>query len=625
MAPVPHDRPDVCPAVTAAVVLAAHAWLKQLRLPHPTVAQVLEATGAGRSRAYELKDALLALLPDLVRPVGRPRQSAAPPPGADIAALSQQIVRFVADHPGAMCATAGRTRYSDAFRRFVLDRCEQHRELELPAIAEAVCVPLGTIKDWLRGEQTQVDLPADHPTEAQRVTSHRLQMLLDEWSRWQGPFTAFCDHVQYHLRIPYGRTLIASILEQHGVRIARKRPGRSPDEKALRSAFETFFAGAQWQGDGSPIDVQLGDQRFTFNLELMVDAHTDAAVGVSIRDEEDSCAVTEAFDDGVSTSGGPPLCLLLDNRPSNHSDKVAQCLGEATLRMRSTVGRAQNKAHVEGSFGLFAQRVPPLDMSASSPRSLARQVLMIVVMTFFRTLNHRPRRDRAGRSRVELYQGDVPTAEQIEQARCALAERCRKQEQARKTIEARTDPVVRQTLDDAFGRLQLQDPDGNVRSAIARYPLDAVVAGIATFEGKRAKQTLPPDVDGGRYLFGIVKNVAQEDEGIAISEALLSERLAARDRILADLQATRDTVARASPDPLDLLKALVDHALRTGRRLDRLFWLQAAADHIGSHPLPQHVPLLRVAARRIHSTHAVPYGKRLAAARFLAAKVVPLV
>jgi transposase-like protein len=622
MAPVAHDRPDVSPAVTAGLLLAAHARLKQLNLPRPTVAQVLEATGAGRSRAYELKDAILALLPDLVRPVGRPRAPSSPRPSADIAELSQQTVRFIADHPGAMCGGAARRRYSDDFRRFVLELCEQHRELDLAAIAEAVCVPLGTLKDWLRGGRAQTDPPADKDIEAEQVTETRLQMLLEQWSRWQGPFTAFCNHVQYHLRIPYGRTLIASILEQHGVRLARKRPGRSPDEKALRAAFETFFAGAQWEGDGSPIEVQLGNQRFTFNLELMVDAHTDATVGISVRDEEDSAAVTEAFSDGVSTTGDPPLCLLLDNRPSNHTDGVDQCLGESTLRMAATVRRPQNKAHVEGSFGLFCQRVPPLDLSAPSPRALARQVLMLVVTTFFRTLNHRPRRDRAGRSRVELYQADVPTAEQIEQARRALAERCRKQQQARETLAARTDPVVRRTLDDAFRRLGLQDPDSNIRAAIARYPLDAVVAGIATFEGKRAKQTLPPGVDG-RYLLGIVRNIAQEDEGIAISEALLSERLAARDRILADLQATRDHVARASPDPLALLKALIDHALQADRRLDRLFWLQTAADHIQSQP--QHRPLLRVAARRIHSTHAVPYGQRLAAVRLLAAKVVPLV
>ena len=64
-----------------------------------------------------------------------------------------------------------------------------------------------------------------------------------------------------------------------------------------------------------------------------------------------------------------------------------------------------------------------------------------------------------------------------------MAERCRKQEQARQTLEARADPIVRARLDAAFDRLQLKDPTGNTRSAIARYPLDVVLAAIATGSG----------------------------------------------------------------------------------------------------------------------------------------------
>lgn len=621
---LPHDRPDVSPSVIAGLVLAARDELRRLQLPHPTVSAVLDATDAGKSRAYELKAAIVAMLPELARPVGRPRTPSAPPvPAADTAALSQKALRFVAQHPGAIEGGArGRGRYSDGFRRFVLGLCEQHPELELSVIAAAVCVPPGTLKDWLRGGDAHDEATDDEPTEAEKVASARIQTLLDAWKRWKGTFTAFCDHVQHHLRIPYGRTLIGSILEQHGVRIPRRRSGRSPDEKALRGAFETFFAGAQWEGDGSPIDVEVDGQRLPFNLELMVDAHTDAVVGASIREQEDSAAVAEAFDDGIDTTGAPPLCVLLDNRPSNHTAEVDSALGD-TLRMRSTVGRAQNKPHVEGSFGLFAQRVPSLAITTSSPRALASQVLMLVVTTFFRTLNHKPRRDRAGRSRSQLYQADAPTVEQIAKARAALAERCRQQELARKTREARADPVVRQTLDDAFARLSLDDPDGNIRAAIARYPIDAVVAGIATFEGKRIAGTLPPGA-GGRYLLGIVRNIALDDEGIHISEALLRERLAVRDRILAGLRCARDTLMHTTCDPRALLCALLDRALQTDRRIDRLFWLQSAADHICQQTTDRHQPLLRAAARRIHATYAVSHRERLAAARFLATKVVPL-
>jgi len=112
---------------------------------------------------------------------------------------------------------------------------------------------------------------------------------------------------------------------------------------------------------------------------------------------------------------------------------------------------------------------------------------------------------------------------------------------------------------------------------IARYPLDAVLAGIATFEARQLTGSLPDGVDG-RYLLGIVHNIAQQDEGLRISDALLRERLAARDRLLVDLEECRDTLLQMVPEPRDLLHTLLDRALGTDRRLDRLFWLRRGVE-----------------------------------------------
>ena len=142
-----------------------------------------------------------------------------------------------------------------------------------------------------------------------------MQTVLDAWPRWEGSFLGFCEHVQGELRLPFGRDLVARILEVHGLRRRAHRDGRSPDERALRGAFRTFFPGAQWVGDGMQVPVVINGRRFTFNLELNVDAHTGAFVGASVRDNEDSAAVVEAFADGVATTGSTPLALLLDNKP----------------------------------------------------------------------------------------------------------------------------------------------------------------------------------------------------------------------------------------------------------------------------------------------------------------------
>ncbi len=292
--------------------------------------------------------------------------------------------------------------------------------------------------------------------------------------------------------------------------------------------------------------------------------------------------------------------------------------------MRSRPFEPTDKPHVEGAFGLFSQQAPPLRVTSLTPDVLAQQLAALVVTTWARATNHRPRADRGGKSRAVLYRAAAPTEEQIAEARAALAERKRKQERARETRARRQDPVVRAALDDAFARLGLEDPDGHLRTAVASWPLDAVLAGIAIFEGRRARGTLPDGADA-RYLRGIVKNVAEEEEGWAIAEVLLRERLAARDLALDPLADRRADLEAEGLAPEELLRRYVDHALGAApRRIDRMFWLAAAVDVVLDEDAADHRDLLRLAARRISSTHKLPHRERLAAVRFLFAKAVPL-
>jgi hypothetical protein len=631
MPAVPEVGAPVSPLLVAALLLAAGEHLRALGFPHPTVQQVTEATGASRSRAYELRDALLAGLPSLLRPVGRPPAPTRAVDPDTAHELRGDIMTFVMSHPGCVYGGAERRRYDDTFRCFVLDLREQHPDVDLEHFADAIRVPLGTLKEWLgRGPEsgagepgedtsTQDDKADDASTTSQ---SAEIQTVLSSWKTWRGSLGDFYLHVRDELRISFGRSLISQILFVNGQRRPQRRGGRSPDERALRGAFETFFGGAQWVGDGSPIPITLDGQRFVFNLELMVDAYSGGFVGMSVRDEEDSPAVTEALVDGIANTHEAPLALLLDNRPSNHTPQVDAALGDATMRIRATTFRPQNKAHVEGGFGLFQQSIPALDLHAQDPRELARQILALVVQTWARTLNHRPRDDRSGRSRVGLYNEPI-TAEQVDAARAALEERCKKQNRARLTALTRQDPIVRALLDDAFRRLALLDPEHHLRVAIARYPIDIVVEGIAIFEAKHRVGTLPPGVDA-RYLLGIVQNLGNEREGIVIAQELLRARLDARDRMLVPLVEAREDARRHTPDPCDRVLRFADLALATDRLVDRLFWLLAAADeiitHVGEHP----APIIAAAARRIHATHRVTYRERLEAVSVIVANVVPL-
>lgn len=584
-------------------------------MPHPTAAQILDATGAGRSRAYELCAQILAILPRLLRPAGRP--TAPPRASSDTSAITLEAYAFLRAHPGASISNATRHTYSDGFRRFILDLAERHADLDRAVFAGAVGVPLDTLKDWLDRPPPLAQPAPAAPTQDDALSNAQIASVAAAWRRWDGPFSVFCAFVRADLAIAFGPTLIGRILNVETGRRQKRRPGRSADEKAMRNALTSYFSGAQWFEDGSPIDITVNGRRFTFNWELVVDGFSGALVGCSVRPEEDTVAVVEAFEDGVATTGAPPLALNTDNYAVNHAPEAVEALGP-TLHIRTTLGRPQTDAPVEGAFGLFQQTAPPLVVHGDTDEELARAILTLILTVYCRATNHRPRNDRRGRSRVQLYADEQPTDAQIGAAKAALEERRRLQELAFQTRQARLDPVVRALLDDVFERLGFDDPTGNVKDAIARYPYNAVVAGIATFEGKRDAGTLPPGT-GPRYLLGIVRHISERDEGLAIAEHLWRLRLAAHDVALTALDAVRRATVGTTGEQL---RAFIDYALATDGPLVRSFWLAATADLLDATPEGQRHALFVTAARRIEGTFRADRLDRQAAVRFLAEHVL---
>lgn len=615
------DGAAVSPQLTAGLLLAAIPVFERLNFLHPTASTVVEALGVSRSRAYELRDAILALLPTAQRSPGRP--AAAPAPAVDLGAIIAAARDFAYAHPGAVTGAGARRRYSDAFRHFALDIAATHRALPLDPLAVALGIPCPTLKDWLSAGRETVAPPASLASVAPIApTDPQLQTLLAVWKTWEGGFAAFCRHVQHDWRIPFGRTLIAEILAGCGVRFARRRSGRSPDEDALRGQFETWFPNAQLVGDGTELVVEVDGQAEKFNVELMIDPCSGAFVGASVRDTEDAAAVVEAFDDALRTTGEAPLAVLLDNKPSNHGDDVATALAPATI-VPATPYRPQNKAHVEGGFGLFKPHLPPLSIVLGTPREIAAQLVIFAVTLFGRMINRRKRRDRGGKSRIDLHRDNPPTPEEIESAKAAIGARVDKQRKARETWAARVDSRVRGLITDGLARLRFPDPLGEFLPAIARYPVDAVAEGIAVVLGKQRAATLPEGADA-RYLLGVVRNIANERENWEIGLALWEVRERARDAMVAELLDERDTIAEETADVEKRAVRYTDRALGAARWIDRRFWLNAAADVVLDEPEETWQPTYRLLVRRIAATHAVPHRERIAACRALAARIVPI-
>jgi hypothetical protein len=630
---LPQILSAVSPVVLASLLLAARGVCEHFELPAPDVAQILAATETSRSTAYETMGKLVELLPTLARPRGRPPKPLEPSPSADAqsAALTRAVLAYVMRHAGCVHRDSVRQQYSDGFRHFILEQRHAHEALTIEAFAAAVEVPLGTLKEWLRppsaapsASPSPSPSPEAPPAAAESPTAEslHLQTVLDAWRRWHGGFGDFCAHVRHNLLIPFGSALISHILAVHGERSPARRTGRRSDEIASRGSFITFFAGAQWVGDGMQLPVVIDDQRFSVNFELDVDAHTGAFVGLSIRDEEDSTAVIDAFREGVTVTGSGPLAVLLDNRPSNHTAEVETALGDSLL-IRATVERPQNKGHVEGAFGLFSRALPELVVDTRhGPRALARSVASIATRLWARTMNNTARSDRNGRPRVELYEEPIHP-DRIEDAKRALREIAKRQERSRRTLEQRRDPIVLNLLDEHFARLDLTDPKRYVRIAIAGYPMDAILAGLSIFDAKKSTGTLPLGADA-RYLLGIVRNVADTAEGEQLARTLLDLRLDVRDRMLAPLRAQRDPICVEDADPTRVANDCVDRALATTSTLVRMFWLDSLACFLRTRSPDVQRESFRVASRRIDTTFAVAARDRQNAVRVLAEQLVAL-
>ncbi len=613
---------DAPPTALAAFLLVAVALLEWLDLERPTKSEVIEKLGVGRTRAYDLRARVQALLSALVAPSGRP--PIAPPTSAP-SALATQALAFLRDHPGALAGSATRTVYSRDYRLFVLELVEVNPDVTHQALAEAVCVALPTLNEWLRCEVPDIGSEPEPEIDAQRapLTARETHFasVLDAWKLWDGPFGPFCEHVRRDLHLSFGRTLISSILRIHGARFPEQRSGRSPDEHALRDSCETFFSNAQWVGDGSELAIAINGQRFVCNLELIVDPHTGAFVGADVRTTEDADAVVAAFEDAQESTGETPIALLLDNKPSNHVPEVIDATAPA-LVTRATPFRPQNKAHVEGGFGLLKPTLGEPHIVADTPDELAQAIIALLVTVWARTINHRPRRDRGGRTRAHLLK-DAHTPEQAINARERLLEIHQQHERARETQAARQDPVVRAYITEAIAELTLEDPGGNVLTAIARYPLTVIVDAVGIFAGRQRSGSLPKGVDV-RYLLGITRNIAQDREAWAITGALWEERLRARDITLRHHQEKRDAIDAHAPDRDEAVAAYLDEALATPWLPERTFWLRAAADLIAAAPTAEHEVLYRRAARRIQATYILPNRERQGAIRILAERLLPL-
>jgi len=540
---------------------------------------------------------------------------------------------FIMDHPGVVRGHGTRRSYHDRFRRFVVGLFAPGAaacDLPLDRAADAVGVPLGTLKDWLRtpGDDSSPDTsaPPDHRPELDPLLScaqPQIATLLSEYEAWDGDLSSFCDHAREQLRLPFGRTFITEVLTAAGLHrpASRGGPHQAPWS---RGSMHTGFPGLQWFGDGKQLRIDFRGQQFLFNLEAMVDRASNAAVGARVCDAEDAQAVIACFDEALHTTGGqPPLAVTLDNRPSNFAPQIDDALS-CTELLRSTPGRGQAKAPVEGAFGLFQQSLPaPIVIGGKTDKDIARGIAQQVATAFFRGRNGRLRRKLGGLTPAQAYDQSSPSQDQIDEALKYILERRRREQIARQTRDRRADPVRRQLLGERLVLLGIDDPAGEVSLSLCGYSMPAILRGLAIYQGKKEQGTLPLDHDPGRYLGGIIRNVDAAEHLERTALHLLELRQRAGDLQLAPLREKAAAIRSAGLSSATA-SAFVDAALDSASELAFRFWCSEAREAIASLPTEAATPIYHLLTRSIAAASRLLRRQREHLIAVLAAAVAPV-
>jgi len=600
---LPPTSPNAKPSVFAAVLLLARELLAGRPWPR-TVDDVLAVTEAGRSQAYAMLPRLREATTTLAVSAGRPPAEAC---DDGRMAVLRGMRDFLMEHPGAVAGRGPRRRYSDELRRFVVGLTSPDgvgRTLTVEQLADAVGIPLGTLKDWL---QAPVVAPLDPgPPTAPELESARpdIAAILAHWATWEGSFQDFCRMLRQEHRLAAGDTFIGNVLQAAGMR--HRKPRGRDGAPWSRETWRTLFPGAQWLGDGTTIAFCLEGVWHVFNIEVIADPATNAITGVTVTDTENEEAVLATFNHGKATTGESPLGLTLDNKPANHSPTVAQGIAPTQL-LRSTPGRGQAKAPLEGTFGLFQQTAPPLVVKGKTARERARSFLGLLFITWAWARNGKPRAKLGGRSPARAYAEDGPDEADIAAAKAWLAELRRRDEQARKTRAQKADPVRRTLLERALAELRIQDPNGHLAGALARYGTDALLRAIAAFRARQERDTLPADADPGRYLAGIARHLDTRLDLERMADHLLHIRLRHGDLTLSVLQGELEDLRVATPIEKQA-RAIVDRALAADPSIDFRFWTRAAANALAM--LPDPTAHYRHLARRVAASFSTDRDRR---------------
>jgi len=530
-----------------------------------------------RTQLYERKLQLWEALSEIeLASPGRPSKGGssavadAIPPGY---ALREQVLRYRLAHPGAMIshAAGGGTRYSDGFRRFILDLSDTWAG-DLECFCQWAEIPYPTLLSWQRYDRTQPYTPQPlRPVPAlpgSATTACRI--IVEDYAHWDGSLREFLSYEAKRLQLaPHAIRRVLTITGMIAVK-SRKSP-------RYRGSTARCEPGAILVTDGKAVEVvsTASGEIDCYNWQAMVDQATACHTAVVITDTECAQGVREAFQQSCDFLGRAPEALIHDNKPIHQEAALKEVIEPGTRMIPATPGRPENKAVTEGEFGKYEQAVGTLQLDDSSLKNLKRSAVSEVIRAYCAGINQAGRAEFDGKSRQQVLRKVCPDP----QADQAFIE----QLHAEHTRQRRSDPLpsqalARAILDAGFARFELEanDAQGELRTWLSgRYTPAAIRQGLALFGSERAKGRLGTKT-AHRYLVKLIQS-SQEELDLREQEHWLQEFAEVeRSAWLQDLEQDYNLLKTECDHAVcldcDLAFGLSEKAVFGGIPLARAFW-----------------------------------------------------
>jgi hypothetical protein len=581
------------------------------------VAEICRAVGASRPSVYEQMGRVLAGIQGLAdAQPGRPAADDDSAPDARVKSLSLtvDVLSYLLEHPGSAVPQRGRTSYAPAFRRFILTR-KDHWRGALEAFAEAVRVPLDTLRDWLQKDRAQV-MAEPEPKEFPAVpvaASELVQQIATEWQSWEGPTRAFFAHAARSFRISPAQ--VKRVLIILGVISPRRR-------RRFRYRGEThpLSPGTMLVTDGKRVNVDLTGSggRIHVNWQAMVDQTTACDTAAVVTREECAAGVAEAYQRSLVKLGGVvPVALLHDNKPCYDDAALKQMIRYwGTTMIPATPARPENKAVVEGAFGLFEQRVGAIRLDDSNRNSLIQSAIEEVLRAYTAATNSVPRVELDGLSRVGVLQDSCPSYEQ-QQRDLAFLANLKAEHESSKRWQRPPDLISLNLLDGVFERLDLldKDPKRSLRLYLARYEPTAIRRAAAVVSAKLHRGA----VDRRwvhRYLVKVIQT--QQDElDLERAAEVLHQLCRIQNQSWTHHEEREYKILLSEhDDPKHLALTLAENAAHGGIPVQATFWNEKLLTFLGNKPY-----LADTVITHLVRLYEAPHQKRLALIDLVAAQL----